>query len=260
MNSFRFLEKALEFEALRQEEVLRSGGVIEQQTYLWDPSTNRSIPMRSKEDAHDYRYFPEPDLLPLEIGSATIDSLAKTIPELPKKRKKRFEQEYGLPVSASEVLTSTCDVADYFENTLHFFNDARQVANWIMSDVLRIINELKTGVSNIHITPERLGALLLLIANGTVSAKAAKKVLDTIQKENREPGELIDELGLRQISDAGSLEAAVKKVLDESPSEVQRYRAGEKKLTGFFVGQVMKATKGSGNPKEINVILTKYLN
>jgi aspartyl-tRNA(Asn)/glutamyl-tRNA(Gln) amidotransferase subunit B len=259
MNSFRFLEKALEYEAKRQEEVLRSGGTIEQQTYLWDSSTNRSIPMRSKEDAHDYRYFPEPDLLPLKIESKTITSLSETLPELPSKRKKRFEQELGLTASASEVLTSTRDIADYFENTLCFFKDERQTANWITGDILRIINEQKTSFPEINITPERLGKLLSLIANGTVSAKAAKRVIDAIQRDNKEPEILIEELGLRQISDTGTLEAAVKKVLDENPTEVTRYKAGEKKLTGFFIGRVMKATKGSGNPKEINAILARYL-
>lgn len=259
MNSFRFLEKALEYEAIRQKEVLESGGKIIQQTYLWDPSTSRTLAMRSKEDAHDYRYFPEPDLLPLVIDQSLIDQAKKALPELPKVRKKRFVEKLGLVESAAEVLTSERIIADYFELTLTTFSDARQVANWIMGDILRIMNEQKLTLDQISITPQRLGKLLSLIADGTVSAKAAKKVLDTMQTENKEPDVVIDHLGLRQVSDTGALEVAVKKVLDENPAEVERYKAGDKKLTGFFVGQIMKATKGTGNPKEINVLLQKLL-
>jgi aspartyl-tRNA(Asn)/glutamyl-tRNA(Gln) amidotransferase subunit B len=259
MNSFRFLEKALEYEARRQEEVLDAGGKIIQQTYLWDPSTNRALPMRSKEDAHDYRYFPEPDLLPLIVDQSIIDTARISLPELPEPRKTRFINEFGLAASAAEVLTSDRQIADYFESTLTYFNDPRQVANWIMGDILRIINDQKISLSQVRVTPERLGKLLSLINDGTVSAKAAKKVLDTIQDQNAQPEAVIDQLGLRQVSDTGALEVAVKKVLDENPSEVQRYKAGDKKLTGFFVGQIMKATKGTGNPKEINSLLQKFL-
>ncbi len=259
MNSFRFLEKALEYEAIRQREVLESGGKIIQQTYLWDPSTSRTLPMRSKEDAHDYRYFPEPDLLPLIVDQSLIDNAKKALPELPEVRKKRFVEKLGLAESAAEVLTNDRKIADYFEATFITFSDARQVANWIMGDILRIMNEQKLTLDKISVTPARLGKLLSLIADGTVSAKAAKKVLDTMQAENKEPEIVIDQLGLRQVSDTGALEVAVKKVLDDNPAEVERYKAGDKKLTGFFVGQIMKATKGTGNPKEINVLLQKLL-
>jgi aspartyl-tRNA(Asn)/glutamyl-tRNA(Gln) amidotransferase subunit B len=259
MNSFKFLEKALEYEAIRQQEVLESGGKIIQQTYLWDPSTSRTLPMRSKEDAHDYRYFPEPDLLPLIVDLSLIDNARKALPELPEVRKKRFVDVLGLAVSAAEVLTSQRVIADYFEATLKVFSDARQVANWIMGDILRIMNDQKLTLDQICVAPQRLGKLLSLIADGTVSAKAAKKVLDTMQAENKEPDVVIDQLGLRQVSDTGALEVAVKKILNENPAEVERYKAGDKKLTGFFVGQIMKATKGTGNPKEINVLLQKLL-
>jgi aspartyl-tRNA(Asn)/glutamyl-tRNA(Gln) amidotransferase subunit B len=259
MNSFRFLEKALEYEARRQEEVLDSGGKIIQQTYLWDPSNNRALPMRSKEDAHDYRYFPEPDLLPLMVEQSLIDKAKVSLPELPQVRKNRFMNEFGLPAVTADVLTSDKYIADYFEATLKCFNDARQVANWIMGDILRIMNDQKITLDAVTVTPARLGKLLALISDGTVSAKAAKKVLDTMQCENKEPDTVIDQLGLRQVSDTGALEIAVRKVLDEYPAEVERFRAGDKKLTGFFVGQIMKLTKGTGNPKEINVLLQKHL-
>jgi aspartyl-tRNA(Asn)/glutamyl-tRNA(Gln) amidotransferase subunit B len=259
MNSFKFLEKALEYEAIRQQEVLESGGKIIQQTYLWDPSISRTLPMRSKEDAHDYRYFPEPDLLPLIVDQSLIDKAKNSLPELPEVRKKRFIDVLGLAASAAEVLTSQRIIADYFEATLKVFSDERQVANWIMGDILRIMNDQKLTLDQICVSPQRLGKLLSLIADGTVSAKAAKKVLDTMQVENKEPDVVIDQLGLRQVSDTGALEIAVKKVLNENPAEVERYKAGDKKLTGFFVGQIMKATKGTGNPKEINVLLQKLL-
>lgn len=259
MNSFKFLEKALEYEAIRQQEVLESGGKIIQQTYLWDPSTSRTLAMRSKEDAHDYRYFPEPDLLPLIVDQSLIDQAKKALPELPEVRKLRFIEKLGLVESTAEVLTSERAIADYFETALKTFSDARQVANWVMGDILRIMNEQKLSLEQICVTPQRLGKLLSLIDDGTVSAKAAKKVLDTMQSENKEPDVVIDQLGLRQVSDTGALEVAVKKVLGENPAEVERYKAGDKKLTGFFVGQIMKATKGTGNPKEINVLLQKLL-
>lgn len=259
MNSFKGLQKALEYEAMRQEDVLRSGGTILQQTFLWDPSTNRSVPMRSKEDAHDYRYFPEPDLMPLIIESSWIESIRSTLPELPAARRKRFETQYGLPHYQSEVLTSSAEIADYFEEVLKTFSDARQVSNWVMGDILRILNDQKISTDKLRVTPSRLGNLLQLIKSGTVSDRAARKVIDTIQAEDKDPAVIIDELGLKQVSDSGTLEAAVKKIIDEHPGEVQRYKAGEKKLMGFFVGQAMKATAGAGNPREINNIVTRLL-
>lgn len=259
MNTLRGLEKALEYEAQRQEEVLRSGGKIIQQTYLWDPSTNTSIPMRSKEDAHDYRYFPEPDLLPLIVEQEFVDSLKSTLPELPAARRQRFEHQYGLLPNASEILTAERSLADYFEEAVKLYSDARQVANWIMTDILRIINDQKISLSQVRITPTRLADLLKLIENGTVSAKAAKKVVDLMQSEDKEPAVIIDQQGLKQVSDSGALESAVKKVIDDNPAEVEKFRAGNKKLMSFFVGQAMKATKGAGNPKEINAILSKLL-
>ena len=174
-------------------------------------------------------------------------------------RRKRFEMDYGLAPYAAEVLTATRPVADYFEETMKSHGDARGVANWIMGDVLRIMNEQKLEISRLRITPQRLGALLGFIEDGTVSAKAARKVFDLMQSENKEPSMIIEEHGLRQVSDTGALETAVKKILDEHPGEVERYRGGERKLMGFFVGQAMKATRGTGNPKEINAILTRLL-
>lgn len=259
MNSFRNLEKALDYEARRQEEVLRSGGTILQQTFLWDPEANRSVPMRTKEDANDYRYFPDPDLLPVIVSGELIEAAKRTLPELPAVRRKRFIETFGLSAETASVLISTRQLADYYESTLTSKCDPRMAANWVMGDVLRIINDQKIEINNLNITPERLGKLIKLIDDGTVSAKAARKVFDLIQEQNKDPRQIIDEQGLVQVSDASALEAAVKQVLAANPSEVERYKAGDKKLTGFFVGQAMKATKGSGNPKEINAILSKLL-
>jgi aspartyl-tRNA(Asn)/glutamyl-tRNA(Gln) amidotransferase subunit B len=259
MNSFRSLEKALAYEAVRQVEVVQSGGVIEQQTFLWDPDTNQSAPMRSKEDAHDYRYFPDPDLVPLLVEQARVDALRKTLPELPAKKRLRFEQEFGLAVNAAEVLASSRAVADYFEAAAALSGDARSTANWVMGEILRIVNETKTEVNRLAITPERLAAVQKAVAEGKISAQTAKKVVDLVQAENKEPETIIAEKGFVQISDAGTLEAAVRTAIEANPKEVERYKAGEKKLTGFFVGQAMKLTGGKGNPKEISNIVGRLL-
>jgi aspartyl-tRNA(Asn)/glutamyl-tRNA(Gln) amidotransferase subunit B len=259
MNSFRSIENALEYEAGRQIDVVRSGGIIEQQTYQWDPDTGQSVLMRSKEDAHDYRYFPDPDLVPLLVEQSHIETLRATLPELPAARRHRFEKEYGLTAYAAEVLTSMRPVADYFEAAATLCGDAKTVANWVMVEILRIVNERKLGVAGLHITPSRLAGLLKQVADGTISAQAAKKVVDLVQSENRDPEAIIKEKGFAQISDSGTLEAAVRSVIDANPKEAERYRAGEKKLIGFFVGQTMKATGGKGNPKEISAIAMRTL-
>ncbi len=259
MNSFRGVEKALEYEARRQEEVLRGGGKIVQETFLWDPDANQSVPMRSKEDADDYRYFPEPDLLPLIVSPEEIESIRKSLPELPAQRRSRFIETFGLQEYAVEVLTSSRKLADYFEATLAACSDARQVSNWIMVDILRIIKELKIEPDQLHITPVRLGALLKLINNGTISAKSARKVVDFIQERNLDPDRIIIDEGMQQLSDTNELELVVQSILTQNHTEVERFRAGDRKLMGFFVGQAMKATKGSGNPKEINTLLSKKL-
>jgi aspartyl-tRNA(Asn)/glutamyl-tRNA(Gln) amidotransferase subunit B len=260
MNSFRNLEKAVEYEARRQEEVLRSGGTIIQQTFLWNPNENRSIPMRTKEDAHDYRYFPNPDLMPLVVDSAWVDKAKETMPELPRERRGRFERDYGVTAYAAEVLTGARALADYFEECVAVCSDAKSAANWVMTDVMRMMNdgkvespfELKTG-------PGRLGELIRLINDGGVSAKAAKKVLDLMESEDKDPKVVIDEQGLSQVSDASALEAVVRGVIDAYPGEVQRYKDGDMKLTGFFMGQIMKASKGAANPKEAGAILNRLV-
>jgi aspartyl-tRNA(Asn)/glutamyl-tRNA(Gln) amidotransferase subunit B len=259
MNSFRSLEKALEYESVRQADVLQSGGTITQQTFLWDAATGQSAPMRSKEDAHDYRYFPDPDLVPLLVEADRIQELAKTLPELPALRRARFEQSFGLAPDAADVLTAEKAVADYYEAVLGAGAEPRLAANWVMGEILRMVKELKAAPETLRVTPARLAAVLRRLASGALSAQAAKKTLESVQSEDRDPDAIIAEKGLVQISDAGTLEAAVRQVIEANPREVERYRAGEKKLTGFFVGQAMKATAGKGNPKEISAIVARML-
>jgi aspartyl-tRNA(Asn)/glutamyl-tRNA(Gln) amidotransferase subunit B len=259
MNSFRSLEKALEYEAGRQVDVVQSGGTIVQQTYLWDPAAGRSVPMRSKEDAHDYRYFPDPDLVPLVVEKDQVEKARASLPELPAARRQRFEKEHGLSAYAADVLTAGRDMADYFEATVKSGADAKTSANWIMGEILRIVNEQKIDAAQLHITPARLAAVQKAIAQGKISAQAAKKVIDLVQAENKDPEAIIAEKGFVQISDSGTLEAAVKQVIEGNPKEVERYKAGEKKLTGFFIGQAVKLTGGKGNPKEISAIVIKML-
>jgi aspartyl-tRNA(Asn)/glutamyl-tRNA(Gln) amidotransferase subunit B len=259
MNSFRSLEKALRYEAERQIEKVRSGGVIEQETYLWNADAGRSEPMRSKEDAHDYRYFPDPDLVPLLVNGPHIEGLRATLPELPAARRLRFEKEIGCAADAAEVLTSSKGIAEYYEAVLAAGADAKTAANWVMVEILRMVNELRTGPSALRVTPQRLAALLAEVKKGTISAQTAKKVLEAVQAENKEPTDCIAEKGLAQISDSAALEAVVRKALADNPKEALRYRAGEKKIASFFVGQAMKATGGKGNPKEISAIVERLI-
>jgi aspartyl-tRNA(Asn)/glutamyl-tRNA(Gln) amidotransferase subunit B len=259
MNSFRGVEKALEYEAKRQKEAILYGEKIVQQTFLWDQNQNKTLPMRTKEDAHDYRYFPEPDLLPLTVEQELIDKLIKQMPELPSTKRERFITSYQITPYMSEVITSSRELADYFENTFKFCNDAKLVANWIMSEILRITKENKISISKLNITPKRLGSLLNLLREGVISSNTAKKVFDSIHFTNKEPEEIIEEQGLKQISDSNYLEKTIKDVLLQNPKEVERFKGGESKLMGFFVGQVMKSTKGKGNPKEINRIILELL-
>jgi aspartyl-tRNA(Asn)/glutamyl-tRNA(Gln) amidotransferase subunit B len=259
MNSFRSLEKALTYEVLRQADVLRSGGTIRQETYQWDPATNSSAPLRSKEDAHDYRYFPDPDLVPLVIDEPTIEALRAALPELPTARRSRFQARYGINAYSAEVLTAERPIADYFEETCTCFSDAATAANWIMGEVLHIVNDKKIAVTNLRVTPKRLAALLAEVTMGTISANSGKRVIELIEAEDKEPAAIIAEHGFVQVSDASFLEEAVGRAIEANPKEAERFKAGEKKLMGFFVGQAIKLTGGKGNPKEISNIIMKRM-
>jgi aspartyl-tRNA(Asn)/glutamyl-tRNA(Gln) amidotransferase subunit B len=255
MNTFRGVEKALEYEALRQKDALIHGDKIIQQTYLWDPDKNQTIAMRSKEDAHDYRYFPEPDLLPLIVDQSWIDAVKKNLPELPADKRRRFIESFGITPYMAEVLTQTPLTAAYFEQTLSFCKDTKLVANWIMGEVLHLTKENKADVTSIKVTPKRLGSLCNLIASNTISAKAAKTVFDCVETQDKDPELIVEEQGLKQISDTQELDRMVQEVIAKYPKEVERFKAGETKLESFFVGQVMKMTRGKGNPKEISKLV-----
>jgi aspartyl-tRNA(Asn)/glutamyl-tRNA(Gln) amidotransferase subunit B len=259
MNTFRGVEKALAYEALRQRDAAASGEAIVQQTFRWDPDRNRTVVMRSKEEAHDYRYFPDPDLLPLVVDDAWIRRAAETMPELPARKRARFIADFGVTPYMADVLTLEAAIAKYFEETLAFCKDAKLVANWVMGEVLRFAKEKKISVASLSVTPRRLGALLGLVAEGALSANAAKRAFDIMEMQDKDAAAVVAEEGLTQISDTGELSKIVKDVVAKNPKEVQRYKAGETKLMGFFVGQVMKATGGKGNPREINKLVSELL-
>jgi aspartyl-tRNA(Asn)/glutamyl-tRNA(Gln) amidotransferase subunit B len=264
MNTFRGVEKALEYEALRQKDTVLSGEKIIQQTFLWDPDKNRTVAMRSKEDAHDYRYFPEPDLLPLVVDPEWIETIKKDMPELPRQKRERFISKYGITHYMAEVVTSSPATSTYVEALLDNFHpesskDNLFATNWIMVESLRVVKEKKIDINQLKVTPQRLKKLLDLVRNNAISTNAAKKVFDLMEMSDKDPESIVEEQGLRQISDTGELEKIVSDVLAKNPKEAGRLKAGETKLMSFFVGQVMKATKGKGNPKEINGLVAKLL-
>ena len=259
LNSFKHVEKALQYEINRQKEVLADGGAVAQETRLWDPAKNRTDSMRSKEEAHDYRYFPDPDLLPLVIDEDWIETVRKNLPELPAEKKKRFVVDYGLPSYDAEILTSDRNLAEYFENCLQGFNQPKPVSNWIMGSLLGLLNAEGKSIDQAPISAPDLARLLKLIDNGTISGKIAKTVFDEMAKSGKSPQSIVEDKGLVQISDSSAIEDIISKVLAGCSAEVEAYRNGKTKLLGFFVGQVMKETRGKANPKMVNEILKKKL-
>lgn len=259
MNSFRNVQRALQYEIERQTEILDEGQRVIQDTRLFDPATGATASMRTKEQAHDYRYFPDPDLLPLRIESALIDKMQEDLPELPNEKKARFVKQYEIPAYDAGVLTASRELADYFEKTAGLFPNYKQISNWIMTELLR---ELKAGEEDIErckVTPEKLASLLNMIENGTISGKIAKTVFEEMFSSGKDPGIIVEEKGLKQVSDQSELQGAISKVLDAHPEELAKYLGGKKQLQGFFVGQVMKTTKGKANPKLVNQLLAEEL-
>ena len=259
LNSFKHVEKALQYEINRQKEVLADGGAVAQETRLWDPAKNRTDSMRSKEEAHDYRYFPDPDLLPLVIDDDWIETVRKNLPELPAEKKKRFVADYGLPSYDAEILTSDRNLAEYFENCLQGFNQPKPVSNWIMGSLLGLLNAEGKSIDQAPISAPDLARLLKLIDNGTISGKIAKTVFHEMAKSGKSPQSIVEDKGLVQISDSSAIEDIISKVLAGCSAEVEAYRNGKTKLLGFFVGQVMKETRGKANPKMVNEILKNKL-
>jgi aspartyl-tRNA(Asn)/glutamyl-tRNA(Gln) amidotransferase subunit B len=264
MNSFRNVERALAFEIRRQIELLESGGHVEHETLLWDANQNVATPMRTKEYAHDYRYFPEPDLVPVLVDEEWLARLRVELPELPTERRDRFMKEYGLPRYDADVLTAEKEVADYFEETCRFLHTKspeayKSVSNWVMVDILRILKEKGITLRELAISPPRLAGLIGLIQDGTISGKIAKEVFEEMLLSQEEPRAIVDRRGLLQVSDEGEIEKVVQQVITENPEQVQKYLAGKETLFGFFVGQTMHRTKGKANPTTVNEVLRKRL-
>jgi aspartyl-tRNA(Asn)/glutamyl-tRNA(Gln) amidotransferase subunit B len=263
MNSFRNVQRALEFEITRQREVLEAGGTITQETRLWDAERGMTLSMRGKEEAHDYRYFPDPDLVPLVIEEAWIEEVRRTLPELPGPRKRRIIEQYGLPEYDAGVLTASRRLADYFEEAAAALpEDPKALSNWIMSEMMRELKaeaDLDKAVAGAKVAPKQLAGLLRMVREGKISGKIAKGVFVEMWQSGKGAEAIVREKGLVQVSDEAELASVVEAVLAEHPGEAEAYRAGKTKLLGFFVGQVMRKTQGRANPKAVNELLRKEL-
>ncbi|AKQ68606.1 Aspartyl-tRNA(Asn) amidotransferase subunit B [Myxococcus hansupus] len=259
LNSFRFLKQAIEYEIARQVDVIESGEKVIQETRLWDVNKGVTRSMRGKEDAHDYRYFPEPDLPPLHVSAEAIDAAAKALPELPRAKLQRFTSQYGLPAYDARILTAERPLADYFEACAGHYTDYKKLSNWFLGELMRLLKEEGTPLSALRFTPAQLAELLVAVDQGTVSANAGKDVLGEMFRSGKSPADIIAEKGLAQVSDTGAIEAVVDDILAKNAGEIEKYRAGKKQVFGFFVGQVMRAMKGKGNPALVNELLKKKL-
>ena len=263
LNSFRSVERAIAYEIERQAEVLLDGGKVVQETRLWDADRGETRPMRGKEDAHDYRYFPEPDLMPLVIDDAWVERVRGEMPELPDARRARFEREHGLPGYDAEVLTASKDLADWFEAAVAIHPSPKALANWIMGDVIRLANEGavegEADYTRLPITPQQLAGLVALIDDGTISGKIAKQVFPKMVGTGEQARAIVDREGLVQVTDEGAIVAVIDGVLAANPDKVAEYRGGKDKLMGFFVGLVMKESQGKANPATVNRLLKERL-
>ena len=258
VNSMRFIQIAIEYEARRQIEILEEGGVIDQETRLFDPKTGETRTMRSKEDAHDYRYFPDPDLLPLELTDDMIASLKAELPELPDVKKERFMTDYGLSVYDAGVLASERENADFFEQVAKG-RDAKLAVNWVMGDFAAALNKYNMTIAQTPVSAEQLGQMIDLISENVISSKIAKDIFEIMWHEGGNPADIVKERGLQQVTDTKAIEAVIDQVIASSPDNVAAYKAGRDKLMGWFVGQVMKETGGKANPVMLNDILKKKL-
>jgi aspartyl-tRNA(Asn)/glutamyl-tRNA(Gln) amidotransferase subunit B len=263
LNSFKAIEKALEYETERQIDTLSEGGTVVQETRLWDETNQQTRSMRSKESAHDYRYFPDPDLLPINLDEASIQKIYNDLPELPDTRRARFMSQYGLPAYDAELLTSRRDVAEYFEAAITIHPNAKALSNWIMGDLFRLLKERKLDerlrIENWPLQATQLAELVQLIDQGEISGTIAKMVFDALIDTNHSPQVIITQRGLEQVSDAASIERSVDQVLTSHVKQVAAYRGGNDKIFGFLVGQVMKESKGKANPQKVNEILKAKL-
>jgi len=259
MNSFKAVERAITYEISRQSEVLNQGGAVIQQTLLWDDNAGESRPMRSKEESHDYRYFPEPDLVRLHVDKAWVEAIAGSLAELPSARRDRFVKEYGIPKYDAEVLTLTKALANYYEATMKFVKDGKLTSNWIMSEVMAVLKERKQEASEFVVTPTKLGALLNMVVEQTISGKIAKQVFEEMCKSGDDPHAIVGKKGLEQITDRAQIEKMVDQMLEQNQSQLKEYLAGKQALFGHFVGQVMKLSQGKVNPAITNEVIKSKL-
>jgi len=259
INSFRFIKQAIEYEVERQAEVLEDGGRVIQETRLFDAGTGTTRSMRGKEEAHDYRYFPDPDLVPLVISPEWIERVREELPELPEAKLERFIREYGIPRYDAEVLTADQAMAGYFDACVQLHGDGKACANWVMGEIQRRLNDEGISIGASPVSPERLVGMLKRIDDNTISGKIAKTVFDEMWKSGKSADAIIEEQGLKQVTDTGAIETIIDEIIAANPGQVEEYRGGKEKVFGFFVGQIMKASKGKANPAAVNELLKQKL-
>ena len=259
INSFKFVKDAVEYEIKRQTKVLSEGGKINQETRLWNLDLGETAVMRSKEEAHDYRYFPDPDLVPLKFEKEWIEGFRSSLPELPEARRERFISAYGLPASNVAVLIASTGTADYFESCVKLHNDPKTISNWVIGELTRELNNSGTDASASPVSPERLISLLQLVEQGTISLKVAREIFPELYSSGKTPEQIVQEKGLIQVSDEGALDKIIAEVLAKSPTQVAQFKEGKQQVLGFLVGQVMKGSGGKANPGKVNELLKKRL-
>ena len=258
VNSIRFIRQAIDYEVRRQIELIEDGGEVDQETRLFDPDRGETRSMRSKEEAHDYRYFPDPDLLPLEFEQSWVDAIRETLPELPDQKKHRFVDDYGLSVIDAGTLVAERKIAEFFEAVAEG-RDAKVAANWVMGELFGALNRTDTDIATSPVSAAQLGQLIDLIADGTVSNRLAKNVFEIMFETSDDPKKIVEQRGMKQVTDAGAIEAAVDEAIAAGAAQVDQYKGGNEKVLGWFVGQVMKATQGKANPQAVNEMLRKKL-
>jgi aspartyl-tRNA(Asn)/glutamyl-tRNA(Gln) amidotransferase subunit B len=257
MNSMRFIQAAIEVEARRQIAIVEAGGKVHQETRLYDPDKGETRSMRSKEEAHDYRYFPDPDLPPLEIEQAWVDAIANNLPELPDEKKARFIMDFSLSEYDADVLTTELDAAVYFEAVANG-RDGKLSANWVINELFGRLKKDDNSITQSPVAPDQLGVIIDLIVRGDISGKIAKDLFEIVYTQGGDPAKIVEDRGMKQVTDSGAIEAAVDKVISDNPDQVEKAKANPK-LAGWFVGQVMKATGGKANPKTVNQLVTSKL-
>ena len=259
LNSFKFIQKAIEYEVDRQTKILDQGDTVKQETRLYDSDRGETFPMRSKEEAHDYRYFPDPDLVPIMIDETWVEKLRQTIPELPEQKRERFVKSYGIPEYDTGVLTSSAPLADYFEKCTALFPHPKTISNWMMGDLLRELKKDGRDIVDCPVSPSALVDLLKLIQSGTISGNIAKGVFEEMYRTQKSAGSIVEEKGLKQITDSSAIEKIVAEVIQANPGQVEEFKGGKEKVLGFLVGQVMKVSKGKANPGMVNKLLKEKM-